>query len=315
MSGVVEKVKAKVDQVLHKDGAHSGTHTAGTTGTHGTHTAGTHTGTHGTHTGTTGTHTGTHTAGTGIGGHSHSTNAGPHDSNVANKLDPRVDSDRDGKNLAQQEATGYGGTHTGTHGTHSSGIHPAGTTHSTTGPHSSNLANKLDPRVNSDGSYSGTGTHGTHNTHSGTGIGGSHTGTGIGGSHSTNAGPHDSNAANKLDPRVDSDRDGHHLGQGQAQGLSQSAGYGSTGTAQTGGYGSTGTGIGGTHTGTGIGGTHGGIGGAQHTAGTGLGSSHTGTGLGGSHSTNAGPHDSNIANKLDPRVDSDRDGANLGQRY
>lgn len=25
-----------------------------------------------------------------------------------------------------------------------------------------------------------------------------------------------------------------------------------------------------------------------------------------SHSTNAGPHDSNIANKLDPRVDSDR---------
>lgn len=26
--------------------------------------------------------------------HSHSTNAGPHDSNIANKADPRVDSDR-----------------------------------------------------------------------------------------------------------------------------------------------------------------------------------------------------------------------------
>lgn len=25
-----------------------------------------------------------------------------------------------------------------------------------------------------------------------------------------------------------------------------------------------------------------------------------------SHSTNAGPHDSNMANKVDPRVDSDR---------
>lgn len=25
-----------------------------------------------------------------------------------------------------------------------------------------------------------------------------------------------------------------------------------------------------------------------------------------SHSTNAGPHDSNVANKADPRVDSDR---------
>src|SRR5690606_18954192 len=58
------------------------------------------------------------------------------------------------------------------------------------GPHSSNVANKLDPRVDSD--RDNRGAHGTHG--------------------STNAGPHSSNAANKLDPRVDSDRDGRGIG-------------------------------------------------------------------------------------------------------
>jgi hypothetical protein len=54
-----------------------------------------------------------------------STTHGPHNSNIANKLDPRVDSDAD--NRARHEA--IGGAH---------------------GPHSSNLANKADPRVDSD---------------------------------------------------------------------------------------------------------------------------------------------------------------------
>lgn len=64
-------------------------------------------------------------------------------------------------------------------------------------------------------------------------------------------------------------------------------GYGSTGTGTTGGYGSSGTG------------TTGGYG----STGTGLGS----TGLGSTgHSSTAGPHSSNLANKADPRVDSDR---------
>ncbi|RPA83514.1 hypothetical protein BJ508DRAFT_66928 [Ascobolus immersus RN42] len=158
-----------------------------------------------------------------------STNAGPHDSNMANKLDPRVDSDRDGR-----ATHGTAGGAFGSHNTHST---------STAGPHSSDAANKLDPRVDSD--RDGRATHGTtaggafgsHNTH----------GT------STNAGPHNSNVANKLDPRVDSDRDGRA--------------------------------------------TH------NTTSGAAFGSHNThGT------STNAGPHDSNAANKLDPRVDSDRDG-------
>jgi hypothetical protein len=55
----------------------SGTHTHGTTGTHGTH------GTHETH----GTHNLPGPA---------PTTAGPHKSDILNKLDPRVDSDLDG---------------------------------------------------------------------------------------------------------------------------------------------------------------------------------------------------------------------------
>lgn len=64
----------------------------GLTGTSGHAGMGGHTGTGG-HTGLTGGHTGTggltgHP--TGYAGTTTSTNAGPHDSNVANKLDPRV---------------------------------------------------------------------------------------------------------------------------------------------------------------------------------------------------------------------------------
>lgn len=56
------------------------------------------------------------------------------------------------------------------------------------------------------------------------------------------------------------------------------------------------TGTGGTRTNTGV-----------------TGSGYTGTAGALSGSTNAGPHDSNLANKLDPRVDSDLDGR--GSRY
>lgn len=70
-----------------------------------------------------------------------------------------------------------------------------GTSSTTAGPHSSNLANKADPRVDSDLS----GQRGTSN------IG---QGSGLTGSTSTTAGPHSSNLANKADPRVDSDLSG-----------------------------------------------------------------------------------------------------------
>lgn len=157
----------------------------------------------------------------------------------------------------------------------------------TAGPHSSKVANAADPRIDSDldstrtgavgaGYGTGTGVHGT------TG----HTTTGVHGTHNTTAGPHSSNLANKVDPRVDSDRDGSR-NMGAATGNTGASAY--TSNTNT-GYG-TGTGVGTTghsttgHTTTGHG-THGGIG----------------------NSTNAGPHNSNMANKVDPRVDSDLDG-------
>jgi hypothetical protein len=64
------------------------------------------------------------------------------------------------------------------------------------------VANKLDPRVDSDRDHRGTTTHGTapvarggpETTHSGPAP--------------NTAGPHKSDLLNKLDPRVDSDLDG-----------------------------------------------------------------------------------------------------------
>jgi hypothetical protein len=91
------------------------------------------------------------------------------------------------------------------HGTHMPGV-GAGMTgthgsHTTAGPHGSDMANKTDPRVDSDRDGSNRGMV--------TGMG-----TGMGGMSNTTAGLHSSNAANKLDPRVDSDRSGdHHTGE------------------------------------------------------------------------------------------------------
>lgn len=335
MSGLIEKIKEKV----HGD-KHTSNDPAGPTG-HNSHaankadpridsdrdgradhtgaglssTTGTHTGTHGTHTGTTGTHTGT-TGGLGSTG-THgthgttgygntSTNTGPHDSNLANKADPRVDSDRDhranpasggigsttGGEFGSSRTTGTGEfgstTRSGAEYGHTGSSTLGSSTHGSanTGPHSSNLANKADPRVDSDrdhranpasgGLGSNTGAYGTTGTHGTTGGLGSN--TGAYGNTSTNAGPHDSNLANKADPRIDSDRD--HRGNPTSGGLG----------SNTGAYGSTGT-----H------GTHGTTG------------SHNVTGGGlnnpGPAPNTAGPHGKDILNKVDPRVDSDRDGS------
>ncbi|KAI4241592.1 MAG: hypothetical protein LQ352_007411 [Teloschistes flavicans] len=243
--------------------------------------------------GLTGSHN-TSTTGTGYG----SSNTGPHSSSLANKADPRVDSDLDGRRGIETSGTsgGYGSGLTGSHntGTTSSGLtgsHNTSTTgtgygSSNTGPHSSSLANKADPRVDSDldgrrgvETSNKTGGYGSGTT--GSGLTGSHntstTGTGYG---SSNTGPHSSSLANKADPRVDSDLDGR-------RGVETSN--------KTGGYGSGTTGSGLT---------------GSNTTGTGYGSSQYGSTAGGlgSHSTTAGPHSSNLANKADPRVDSDLDG-------
>lgn len=267
--------------------------------------------------------------------HHGTTTAGPHDSNVGNKMDPRVDSDRDGHHVGQGTAGAFGGS---SH-THGGALDPH--TRTTAGPHTSDTANKLDPRVDSDRD----GSHFGQRTAGGT-LGGTHTSTTggmLGSSTHTTAGPHDSDMLNKMDPRVDSDRDGRGPMQpGGTTGLTGS-GYGSTGAGYgsgTTGFGSTGTSATagphssnlanqldprvdsdrdrGTHdsglTGSGL--TGSGLTGSGHT-GSGLtGSSHTSSGITGTHAgthshSTAGPHSSNLANKLDPRVDSDMDGRRL----
>lgn len=131
------------------------------------------------------------------------------------------------------------------------------------------------------------GTHGTHGTHGGAGIGSTGvSGGGYGDPRSTNVGPHSSNIGNKADPRIDSDLDG-----------GRSGGLGTSGAGHTGhtgyGQGTTGAGIGST-------GTHGA---------TGAGYSSSATPGSGNTGKTAGPHNSDLLNKLDPRVDSDLDGS------
>lgn len=134
-------------------------------------------------------------------------------------------------------------------------------------------------------------------------------GVGIGGNAPTTVGPYSSDAMNKLDPRVDSDLSGgrntgltgstgptgSYMGgttghtTGHTTGLTGTTGYGSTNTGLTGttDYGSTNTGLG------------------SNTASYGS-SNLPGTG---NAPTTAGPHNSDMLNKLDPRVDSDLDGS------
>ncbi|KAJ9485181.1 hypothetical protein VN97_g8189 [Penicillium thymicola] len=170
------------------------------------------------------------------------------------------------------------------------------------GPHSSNLANKLDPRVDSgkenhtDATGAGlgvshdttivTGTHGTHDATQGTrGV------SATGATSSTNAVPHSPHIANKADPAVDSNHDNRARHEAGLTGAGTSAGLASTHvTTATGTQGSA-LGSGTTHGISGVTGTSAGLGSTKRTAG----------------STNVGPHSSTIANKLDLRVDSDRD--------
>lgn len=326
MAGAMEKIKAKVENVLHKDKdtTHTGTTHNDPTGPHSSHTAnkadprvdsdrlgtaGNTAGAGGVGAGQYGS-TGTHgTTGSGLTG-SHTTHGsdptGPHNSHLANKADPRVDSDRVGPAGNSASVGGYGNeTHTSgaglAHSSHTntgSGLTGSTTHHNThgsdpTGPHDSKIANKLDPRVDSDrygaagntsgaggvgaGQYGSTGTHGSH---AGSGLtGGTHTGSHVG---SDPSGPHNTHLANQADPRVDSDRYGA---------AGNTAGAGGVGAGQ---YGSTGT-----HTGSGLTGSH-----TTHGTGSGLTGTHGSTG----YSDPSGPHDSRLANQADPRVDSDRYG-------
>ncbi|EFY90146.1 cell surface protein, putative [Metarhizium acridum CQMa 102] len=334
MSSIVNKVKdvlhSDKDKTTRHEGTHSSTHP--TTGTHTTSAAEPRihdTTTTGPVGGTTGTH---NTAFAGSDNYAHGAGAnrgasgpasktdGPHNSNLLNKADPRVDSDRDhSKNLGMNpQGTATTGTTTGTGiggAQHHSGV--AGTTGPATrtaGPHESNLANKADPRVDSDRDHSrnlgmnprGTATTGTTGGlgsagPTGAAIGTTGTNRGSDGPATRTDGPHESNLANKVDPRVDSDRD-----------HSRNLGANPHGTATTG---TTGT--------TGLAGTHGTHTGTAGTSGTGHNAAFFSSGASGATGINRGtdgpatrtdgPHESNLANKADPRVDSDRDHSrNLG---
>ena len=244
---------------------------------------------------------------TGLGSGTHHTTSGPHNADLLNKADPRVDSDRDGSRNLGATTHGPGATYGNTTGYYGS---------TNAGPHNSNIANKLDPQVDSD--LDGSRNMGMRGTTTGTTAGT----TGLSstgnkyrtGYDSTNAGPHGSNVANKLDPRVDSDCD-----------------HRAAGTTGTGTYGTTGGILGsGTHpTSTNYGPhstniankvdplvdsdldhrAHGGPG--ITTAGNTYGTMHQssyGTKTGPAPHT-AGPHKSDMMNKLDPRIDSDLDGS------
>jgi hypothetical protein len=270
------RVANAADPRIDSDMDHRGNNanSAGLTGTTGTsHNHGT--------SGLTGT---TGTTGTGYGSSNTSGapqgTAGPHSSRLANTVDPRVDSDRDHRANPNSSLTGTTGTTGTTHSHGTSGLtSTTGTSgltgneySSTTGQpqHSSNLANKIDPRVDSSTTYGSgntsglTGTTGTSHNHGTSGLTGTTGNSGLTGneygSSTTGQPQHSSNLANKVDPRVDS---------------STTYGAGQTNTAST---------LGGT-------GDRGGL----------------------SNSTNAGPHNSNMANKMDPRVDSDLD--STGNRH
>jgi hypothetical protein len=73
-----------------------------------------------------------HTGGTGIVHENGSTNAGPHNSNLANKADPRVDSDMDGSRIIYTGGLSHNG-HTSEIGGHTRANGPNTTTTTTTG--------------------------------------------------------------------------------------------------------------------------------------------------------------------------------------
>ena len=229
--------------------------------------------------------------------------AGHHRHDLLNKIDPSVDSSRDKVPLPP----------------------PGGATN---GPHSSRLANKLDPRVDTRayeasnagfGAGAGYAAGGTmmgsqpvapmapmHHSAGGGASAGMMSGGLRGEAPEGTYGPHSSRMANAVDPRVDSDRDGrgamqHGAGGGYQQHGMGGGGYGQQQHApqQSGfasrpheGVGAAGYGQLQQHQGYGMG--HG-----QH-----AGQHYGASALPGPAPNTAGPHRSDLLNKLDPTVDS-----------
>ncbi|PLB49706.1 hypothetical protein P170DRAFT_314577, partial [Aspergillus steynii IBT 23096] len=207
-----------------------------------------------------------------------SSTAGPHTSNVANEADPRVDSDMSsGRNFSTHDRT-------------------TGPASSTAGPHSSNVANEADPRVDSD--LDSTGARNSVSRTSRTT-----------GPASSTAGPHSSNVANEADPRVDSDMSSarHSTTTGSTNANTKGAHINTSLPNALGHEGN----IRGSITGQATEGMDPRVDSdrdnrARHED---MASSSYNTPGSGRASGTAGPHDSNVGNKMDPTVDSDMDGS------
>ncbi|KAF4343308.1 period circadian [Fusarium beomiforme] len=211
---------------------------------------------------------------------------GPHASRVANAADPRYDSDRDHRANPGTTTTGGLGS---THNTHTTGGMTGGSTYSENMPGHTTGRTENMPGQNTTGGLG-------HSSGLPEGTAG-----GLGSTHNTRTtgGVTGDSAYSETMP-----------GQNTTGGLGNSSGL-PEGTNKTGLGGSTGT-YGQTTTGTsGLSsygaGAHGPAG-TTHQTGLGNTSSGYGTGPGPAPKT-AGPHSSDMANKLDPRVDSDLDGS------
>ena len=235
--------------------------------------------------GTSNTGTGSYPAGG-------STTTGPHSSNLANKADPRVDSDLDGSRTTGQ--TGYG---PGTSST-------SGSTHK--GALGRDAAIGAGTGAAAGGAASGLSSHGPeswehgHENH-GHLYGGDPCGPGgtqASGPHFV-SGPHATDTANRLDPHVAGSvggtettaghhgHHGHHGRQDKEATMATSA---------------TGAGLG-AYEGTRD--HHGVTSGGSTVTGHGSSNTPTGTSSTGPAPNTAGPHKSDMMNKMDPRVDSD----------
>jgi len=263
--------------------------------------------------------------GTGVSnsGYSASSNQGPHNSNLMNKLDPSVDSDMDGRagrntGLSGNSGAQYGGATGGAMGTHQPGMHSsgqytdtgasnAGYSSTTTNTHDSNLLNKLDPSIDSNrtGGVAGLG---GNTVHSGGLSGTTGTGYGGGGVAGTGGNHHTTHTGGGLtgNPGVGQQAPIGESQYGSGGGLTGQHGVGHHGVSHQGvgqqapigdsQYGGSGTG-------------HSNAMGSSHTAGVGGGLGSQGTPGSGNALNTAGPHNSDLMNKLDPRVDSDLDGS------
>ncbi|PTB78758.1 hypothetical protein M440DRAFT_1399873 [Trichoderma longibrachiatum ATCC 18648] len=134
-----------------------------------------------------------------------SSTAPPHNSRMANALDPRVD-------FTQGQPGGANYYTKGTNVVPGAGATPRHVPEGTYGPHGSRVANAADPRVDSDADRHRMGGRGVG---AGAGsVGGAAAGAapnvkpiyppGVGGPAPTTAGPHRHDILNKLDPTVDS---------------------------------------------------------------------------------------------------------------